>query len=496
MKRNLVGKIFGIALVFVMVGSMLGGLPVLPGEAEVCAADVFQISGTIRDNEGNVLSGINVTATDVTTNMSVGSTISDANGYYSIEVPPGTYDLTFTPISPGLQPVVLSNIVVTEASVIDVVLSSPSITFSGKVVDRDGNPVPDIYVGIYDFGSHGLPIVEVKTDNGGFFSLDVLPGSYTLRMRGRSSNPNVPNRVFELYLYYTEPLSLTQNTFMNFTLRNVYLTGKVVDKGGDPVSAVEFSVFGDPDLGAPWSSSYGSFSSTATSDGNGEFRLPLFPGTFRLTATPPAGSGLGEISLEGLEISEDKSLFIILLGTGPDVTPPIVVSTSPEDGATHAPIDTALTATFSEAINSSTINTSTFTLEGNTVSGAVTYDPATFTATFTPDANLEYNHTYTAALSTAITDLAGNPLVAPYSWSFTTQSGAGPKTWYVDDDKLDYPAADFTKIQEAVNNATAGDTIIVYPGTYTENIDVNKDHLTIQSENRADSTIVQAGGAR
>jgi len=67
-----------------------------------------------------------------------------------------------------------------------------------------------------------------------------------------------------------------------------------------------------------------------------------------------------------------------------------------------------------------------------------------------------------------------------------------PKAWYVDDDFADYPAADFTKIQEAVDAASSGDTIIVYPGTYTENVDVNKDHLTIQSENGAEATIVQA----
>jgi PKD repeat protein len=72
-------------------------------------------------------------------------------------------------------------------------------------------------------------------------------------------------------------------------------------------------------------------------------------------------------------------------------------------------------------MDSSTINETSFTLEGSAVSGTVTYNPATYTATFTPDANLEYDHTYTATLSTAITDLAGNPLAAPYTWSFTTE---------------------------------------------------------------------------
>jgi hypothetical protein len=55
------------------------------------------------------------------------------------------------------------------------------------------------------------------------------------------------------------------------------------------------------------------------------------------------------------------------------------------------------------------------------VSGSVSYDSGTNTATFTPSANLLYETTYTATLSTTITDVAGNPLASTYSWSFTTE---------------------------------------------------------------------------
>jgi parallel beta-helix repeat protein len=61
-------------------------------------------------------------------------------------------------------------------------------------------------------------------------------------------------------------------------------------------------------------------------------------------------------------------------------------------------------------------------------------------------------------------------------------------TWYVDDD----PGADFTTIQAAIDAASAGDTIIVKDGTYTENVFVETEGLIIQSENGAASTIVQA----
>ena len=55
--------------------------------------------------------------------------------------------------------------------------------------------------------------------------------------------------------------------------------------------------------------------------------------------------------------------------------------------------------------------------------------------------------------------------------------------------------SNYPTIQAAVNAASPGDTIIVRDGTYTENVDVNKDHLTIQSQNGAEKTIVQAANA-
>ena len=105
-----------------------------------------------------------------------------------------------------------------------------------------------------------------------------------------------------------------------------------------------------------------------------------------------------------------------------DTTPPTVSGITPEDSATNVEINTVITAAFNEAMDNSTITTDSFTLSGSAVSGTITYDPAAYIATFTPSANLEYNHQYTATLSTAITDEAGNPLSEAYSWSFTTES--------------------------------------------------------------------------
>ena len=56
------------------------------------------------------------------------------------------------------------------------------------------------------------------------------------------------------------------------------------------------------------------------------------------------------------------------------------------------------------------------------------------------------------------------------------------------------PVADYTSIQAGIDNATTtdGDTIIVYPGIYTENVDVNKELTIISQSGNPDDTIVQA----
>ena len=58
--------------------------------------------------------------------------------------------------------------------------------------------------------------------------------------------------------------------------------------------------------------------------------------------------------------------------------------------------------------------------------------------------------------------------------------------------KAIYVPDDYPMIQAAVDAGSPGDIIIVRDGIYTENIEVNKPHLTIISENGAENCIVQA----
>jgi hypothetical protein len=104
-------------------------------------------------------------------------------------------------------------------------------------------------------------------------------------------------------------------------------------------------------------------------------------------------------------------------------TPPTVTSTVPANLATNVPLNQIVSATFSKAINPSTINSSTFTLTGTggaSVSGLLAYAAISNTLTFTPTANLASNTLFTATITTGVKDLSGNALASNYVWTFTT----------------------------------------------------------------------------
>src|SRR4029077_1070777 len=102
------------------------------------------------------------------------------------------------------------------------------------------------------------------------------------------------------------------------------------------------------------------------------------------------------------------------------------ISTVPTSGATAVPVNTLVSATFSEAMNPATINGTTFTVTGpgaTPVAGTVTY--AGSTATFTPSASLANSSLFTATITTGAKDPAGAALAANFVGTFAT---AAPPT--------------------------------------------------------------------
>jgi hypothetical protein len=111
-----------------------------------------------------------------------------------------------------------------------------------------------------------------------------------------------------------------------------------------------------------------------------------------------------------------------------DTTRPRVTSTSPAANATGVAPGANVTATFSEAMMSSSINGTTFKLfkKGSTtkIGAAVSYDANTRTAKLDPTNNLRLGTTYKAVVSTGAKDVAGLQLDQN-----TTTTGLQQKAW-------------------------------------------------------------------
>lgn len=108
-----------------------------------------------------------------------------------------------------------------------------------------------------------------------------------------------------------------------------------------------------------------------------------------------------------------------------DTTAPTVSSKTPAANAISVANTSAVSAVFAENMDSLSIGSSTFTLMAGAtpVTGTVSYDSASKTASFTPAANLAGTTAYTATLTTGMKDAAGNAIAANYPWSFTTAAG-------------------------------------------------------------------------
>lgn len=164
------------------------------------------------------------------------------------------------------------------------------------------------------------------------------------------------------------------------------------------------------------------------------------PGSFTATLTPSAplagvstytavvkSGPLGVLDRSGNQLLSDKTW------TFTTVNSLQVVSVSPAAGAINIPLLVTPSATFSEALDPSTVNQNTVLLTGPTgaqiFATKIFYSPTAFKIIFEPQEfvpPLQNGQTYTMTLKGGsnvfrITSAAGTPLPADYSWSFTLQ---------------------------------------------------------------------------
>lgn len=136
---------------------------------------------------------------------------------------------------------------------------------------------------------------------------------------------------------------------------------------------------------------------------------------------------------------DGKDPVLGISGT-PAINLPTVTATVPVRAITGMPINRAITATFSEAMDPATITATTFLLRVfnttgalSAVSGEVSYDATNNIATFTPGTkaapvSLAPATSYQATITAGAMNPAGAPIAADYTWSFNTALTADTTT--------------------------------------------------------------------
>ncbi len=133
--------------------------------------------------------------------------------------------------------------------------------------------------------------------------------------------------------------------------------------------------------------------------------------------------------------------FLVALGAGcsspsagGDTTRPSIIARNPSDSASSVPLDTAVTATFSEEMNQATLAgaLTVYPFGSDPTANAVagTWATTATTVTFTPAQPLKGNQRYGVQVAGSVADLAGNAMEAPQSWSFTTGAPPSFNLWY------------------------------------------------------------------
>lgn len=180
---------------------------------------------------------------------------------------------------------------------------------------------------------------------------------------------------------------------------------------GDGMVSVSWTANSEPDL-----DSYTVYWGTAT-DALNQSKTVSAPATeAEITGLTNGTTYL--IALDAVDKADnasDKTDAVSATPIEPDTTPPTIVSTSPAHAATGVAVDTALSVTFSELMDVSSVSV---TVSPEVDLGDANWSEDGMTVVFQPNEELVFNQAYTLTVSG--NDPAGNDLNGNNSFGFTT----------------------------------------------------------------------------
>ncbi len=300
--------------------SALGGFVAMFGvvlalmAANAAATQAFTVSGTVTaQGSGQGVPNVEVLVTESGTSNEVAlPTTTAANGSYSVSVPAGTYDVTFTPPTGSeFGSLTDRDEVVSGNTKVDVLLvPAGSATFSGVLFGEGGVPLAGTEVHV---GNESL-----RTNSSGEFSGTFAPGKYSFFLEGGRGN-EVSHAAAPSSFYFQGSIDLTSSINENLTLPVHALTVRTVGPNGDPIPGVTFTEVADGSINATLAPGiqvgYAQVYENETTNANGNTTLsvPDFLNETRLEAKPPAETQLPRTPFNIEQITEDQTREIKLI---------------------------------------------------------------------------------------------------------------------------------------------------------------------------------------
>ena len=259
----------------------------------------IRVLGRIRGPGGTPVAGVELDfdRVDDGTRQPVLGNVTNAFGNCAVIIEPGTYRVTaMPPDSTDLAPIRIASRTLAGLDTLDLVLAA-AVHLDARVGDAGGAPVPGVRL-VFERSSDGarMPAWGNFTDSAGHCRAGVAAGEYRVVAE--------PPRGTRLVAQRITGVSLSGDRSLEFALQTGrVVSGEVRDRRGLPLAAADW----DAALESSGASVPTPYDNT---DADGRFRIVLPPGTFRLTLTPPAGSGLDTLVFRNVMVSGDTTLDV------------------------------------------------------------------------------------------------------------------------------------------------------------------------------------------
>jgi hypothetical protein len=396
-------------------------------------------------------------------------------------------------------------------------------TFAVFATDAAGNadPTPDTQTWTVDTVVPAAPTVSLDANSNSGSQNDDITNDSTPTIGGTAEagstvkiydaqNSVVANATIGNDGTWGHTFSALQEGAHSYTVKAVDAAGN--ESQGTPIGLTIDTLAPNTFIGdkpsAPWANSGTATFTFSSNETATTFECSLDWGSYASCASPKIVPEQGSLS----EGQHTFSVFATDAAGNADTLPaswswivdtvaPTVSSVSPADAATNVAESTSVTATFSEAMKPASISGQTFTLtpQGSTspVAAVVSYDSSNANrATLDPSTDLAPNTTYTARLTTGVTDQAGNAMAQEKTWSFRTDANLDGSVT-VSPNPLDFGSACRTTVTRSVTltNVTTAQVDVI-PSVTSLAFSVASDELHIAPNQSVVLSISwSAGGA-